>query len=285
MFDSLLDEARTTCLVDARGLGLPLARGPPVWPVSCVSYAENHEITIKAGRGGFRVNATGGLRSPPGGRPRALPEPPPNPFEGFRWYVVRTVHGQTDLADQEIREAGFEVVTARICRPATPARRSASGSLIRAREERYDPLFVRYIIVSLDLADPAWHSIPAMDSVERIISGGYLANNGVGIPIAVPDSAIERLREKVLTPSWCSTPTGIVYPPGYRPPTDDGDLIEPGTALRLSEGVLADQAAICEMSDGQRIMMLMNWFNRDNVRVSTSQSRVEVVLPADAEAT
>jgi transcription antitermination factor NusG len=202
------------------------------------------------------------------------------PIERLRWYVVRTVHGQTDLAEQEIREAGFETVTARLCRPATKARRSVSGSLVRAREEHFVPLFVRYVVVRLNLADPSWHAIPEMDSVERIISGGHHTNGGIGIPISVPDSAIERLR-KILSPCKGSPPggpDGVYYPPGYRARTDDADAIEAGAALRMEDGPFADRAAVCEASDGQRIVMVMNLFNRDNVRVSRAQAGVEAFV-------
>jgi transcription antitermination factor NusG len=201
-------------------------------------------------------------------RSRPEPEPAEPRPDVERWYVVRTAHGQTDLADNEIRQAGFEVVKARICRPATHARRSASGSLIRATEERYDPLFVRYVIVRLNLADQAWKQIPEMESVERIISGGHLANNGVGVPIAVRDSAIDRLR-KILSP------TGIYYPPDYRPPLEAGDPIDVGTSLHMQDGLLSEYAGICAQSDGKRVEMLMGWFGRDNVPTHVRQSSVE----------
>jgi transcription antitermination factor NusG len=203
-------------------------------------------------------------------RSRPEPEPTEPRPDVDRWYVVRTVHGQTDHADWEIRQAGFEVVTARICRPATPARRSVSGSLIRATEERYDPLFVRYVIVRLNLADTAWKRIPDMESVERIISGGHLTNNGIGVPIAVRDSAIERLR-KILSP------IGIYYPPGYHQPFDVGEPIDVGTSLRMQDGLLAEYAGICAQSDGKRVEMLMGWFGRDNVPTHVRQSSVQPV--------
>jgi transcription antitermination factor NusG len=204
---------------------------------------------------------------------RSRPEPEPEqtePTDVERWYVVRTMHGQTDLADDEIRQAGFEVVTARICRPATPARRSASGSLIRATEERYDPLFIRYVIVRLNLAAPDWKRIPAMESVERIISDGHLSNNGIGVPIAVRDSAIERLR-KILSPA------GIYFPPGYRAAYVVGDPIDVGTALHVQDGLLAEYAGICAQSDGKRVEMLMGWFGRDNVPTHVRQSAVQAI--------
>jgi transcription antitermination factor NusG len=245
----------------------PDARGPPFPLAPCDSHIQIPEITIKAARGGFRANALGGLRSPPGGRPRKPMPSAPDP-DVFRWYVVRAKHGRTDAADEEIREAGFDVVTAKKCLPRTRARRSSSGSLIRAQEERFVPLFVRYVIVALNLTDPSWHVIRDMESVERIISGNHHTNNGVGIPIAVPDQAITDLR-KILSPA------GIWFPLGYRAPVDDDDPIGAGSGVRILDGPLADIAAVCDQSDGKRIEMLMGWFNRDNVKTTMAQSSVE----------
>lgn len=220
------------------------------------------------GHGGARANS-GGARPNSGGARTGAGRPckqvaATKPLDVFRWYVVRTLHGQTDAADDDIREAGYEVVTAKICRPATRARRGASGSLIRATEESFVPLFVRYIIVSLNLNDPRWRDLLECEGVERIISGGHVSNNGIGIPISVPDAAIERLR-KILSAD------GIFYPRGYKARVDDPDEpIVAGTSLRMGE-----YTGICEWSDGQRVMMLMNMFNRDNVRTTVAQSAVE----------
>jgi transcription antitermination factor NusG len=222
--------------------------------------------------GGPRDNSGGARENSGGARPNSGPKRIvylTHP-DAERWYVVRTVYGQTDLADEQIREAGFEVVTARICRPATHARRSVSGSLIPATEERYDPLFVRYVIVRLNLADQAWKRIKDMESVERIICGGDLMVGEVGVPIAVRDIAIERLR-KILSPA------GVYYPPDYRHPFEVGDPIDVGTSLRMQDGLLAEYAGICAQSDGKRVEMLMGWFGRDNVPTHVRQSAVEAV--------
>lgn len=256
-------EARTGHLPDASRL---LSGFTPL-----SGHIRKSESISKFTHGGARENS-GGARAG-AGRPRAAPVSPA--VVQPHWYVARAVHGQTDLADDEIRAAGFEVVTAKLCRPATRARRSASGSLVRAREEQFLPLFVRYIIVRFSLADPGWHDIPAMDSVERIICGGHVSNGGVGIPIAIPDPQIDKLR-KILSPA------GVWFPPGYRARTDDEDPFDVGTRLELPDGAMAGHAGVCAMSDGQRIEMLMGWFNRDNTRTSVAHAKVAVAkAPVD----
>jgi transcription antitermination factor NusG len=293
------------------------ARGPPGRRYqaggSIIANGNGHG-GARANSGGARENAGGARRNSGGarlnsggaragaGRPCTITPPS---TDGLRWYVVRAVHrlGEdsqvgfrfaeaqrkafedsgdpiaratpTALAEFEIREAGFEILTAKLYRPAVRAHRTPAGKYVRSREERFDSLFVRYVIVRLDLADPRWHLIPAMDSVERIICGGHVVNNGVGIPIPVADRAIEWLCAKL-------SPEGVFYPPGYRAPRDREQPIDAGTALRLVDGPLLDRAGICEMSDGERVVMLMGWFNRDNVPTKMRQSVVEVIGEASA---
>jgi transcription antitermination factor NusG len=225
---------------------------------------------VRINSGGPRINSGGPRENSGGARPNSGPKRIlylPRP-DAERWYVVRTVHGGTDLADEQIRAAGFEVVTARICRPATRARRSASGSLIRATEERFDPLFPRYVIVRLNLSDPDWMRVLQPESVETIISGEDWNGDKAGVPISIPDSAIDFLR-RILSP------TGVYYPKGYRQPFDDDEPIDVGTSLHTKDGLLADYSGTCDHSDGKRVKMLMGWFGRDNVPTHVRQSLVE----------
>jgi hypothetical protein len=294
----------------------PIARGPPFPFASCVSHTEIpdlisskfsqtgdplrrrrlarerrvHAMFLEFAHGGARPNS-GGARENSGGARVGAGRPfksivSVSPDDRFRWYVVRACHGQTDVADDEIRGAGFDVVTAKIARPPTHARRSASGSLIRATEERFDPLFVRYIIVSLNLTDPFWRDVLDCEGVERIISGSHLSNHGIGIPIALRDKAIEELREIL-------SPTGIYFPPGYkkavarfkaaasrkRASVDPDDAIDAGTPLHMThdDSPLSGIAGVCAQGDGARISMLMDWFNRPGgVPTNVARSAVEI---------
>ena len=281
---------------------LPDARGPPLSSIaSCVSYVENPDLISSklAGHGGARPNS-GGARENSGGaragagRPYKV-IPIRMPTGRFLWYVARAVHTQTDVAESDIWAAGFEIFSPQIFRPAVPAHRDFAGVFVHARGERFDPLFVRYVIVSLDLTDPSWREIPNMDSVERIISGGHSSNNGIGIPIAVRDAEIEGLR-KELSPDGCLypkgyrvAPNGRYYPRHYRAAPDGrfyppshfkrGEPINAGTSLRIPDGPEGNSTGMCEKSDGERVVMLMNWFNRDGVPTHVKQSAVEAAEP------
>lgn len=181
------------------------------------------------------------------------------PIARPRWYVVRTFHGQTAVADRAIREAGFEVFSPTIFKPATAPRRDANGVVRPGLPDRVEFLFVRYIIVSFDLTDPSWRKILDYDGVERIISTSLFTDHHMH-PIAVPDFEIERVR-KLVGPDGC---LNVHEKP-----------IAAGTRLRLRDGLLADAAGLCAASDGQRVLMLMNLFNRENVPVRTRQASVE----------
>ena len=169
-----------------------------------------------------------------------------------RWYVVRAANGRTQAVDDALREAGFEVVTAVLCHPGTRAKRSAAGSLIRRREEWFEPLFPPYLIVRLFLGDPGWRRVLAIEGVERVIS----AAGECGAPIPVPDAAIERLRAIL-------SPDGVLYPPDYRPPVDDDEPIEPGRPARMRHGAMADLIGICTWSDQRRVRLLMQWLGQE----------------------
>jgi transcription antitermination factor NusG len=188
----------------------------------------------------------------------------------MHWYVARAVHGQGEEADWEIRTAGFDVVTARIFKPATRAHRTPTGRLMPATEQSFPLLFVRYVIVRFSLAGVGWHKIPAMDSVERVICGGYI-DGRPGVPIPIPDSEIETLRK------WLHS-DGCLYPPGHMYARDGNRMgIEAGAAVTFLGGPLADRKAVYEMSDGKRASLVTYMFNRDDVRTSVAQSAVGVV--------
>lgn len=229
--------------------GFPLPHAP------CASNSEIADsIKFAAGWGGARARA---------GRPRKVVRLSAT-RDIFRWYVARARYGQTALADREIRQAGYTVFAPTVFKPAVPPRRDSAGVMRPGKPDRVDYLFVRYIIVSLNLSDPSWREVLACDGVERIISGGHLANGGVGIPIAVPDEAIAWVRQ-LLNVNGCVDPRVFREKP-----------IKVGARLRMIDGPMPDREGVCAMSDGARVMLLINLLGRP-VSIEMAQSAVEVV--------
>jgi transcription antitermination factor NusG len=246
----------------------PDARGPALAShASCDANGDSKElISSKFGHGGPRANS-GGPRENSGGRRVGAGRPckvAPMPLDVPRWYVVRTLHGMTAVADREIRLSGFEVFAPTIFKPSTPPRRDSTGVMRPGKPDRVDYLFVRYIITRMNLANSDWRRVLACDGVERVISGGHSSNGGVGIPIAVPDEAIDWVRQLL-------GPNGCIDPRVHRE-----KAIKVGTSLRLLDGPMPDRIGVCEMSDGARVVLLMNLLGRP-VRVTVAQSSVQAV--------
>ena len=238
------------------------ARGPPICgPAMSASHTEIAGITTKFGHGGARANS-GGLRSPPGGRPRKSVSQM-TAVDVPRWYCLRTDHRAEMLAFVELSHADVTVFAPMMWKPPEEMRRYTNGSVRQARPARLVPLFRRYIFVQLMLSDPSWHRIKDLPGIERFISSAASARGEPGLPIAIPDEAIASVRELL-------SPNGCLYPPSYH-----DAAIPAGTALHLTAGPFADRAAICRLSDGRRVAMLMQMFGREVV-VTTRQSGVEV---------
>lgn len=243
------------------------ARGSPA---SCASYPQiRPEFSSKlAGWGGARENS-GGPRANSGGaragagRPRNLVRLMPV-RDAFRWYCVRTDRGAEVIADRELCEADFTVFAPTIWKPAEEMRRYTNGSIRRARPDRVVPMFRRYLFVRLNLTDPSWHVIKDLPGVEYLLCSAPSGPGLAGLPIALPDEAIQWIRGLLAS-------NGCLYPPDYH-----NTPIEAGTEIRMAAGPLAERAAICKLSDGKRVVMMMSLFNRE-VPVTTMQSAVEVM--------
>ena len=258
-----LDNGRT----GARTSDIPGARAALGLNAPCESNAENTPITIKAGRGGFRANATGGLRSPPGGRPRNVPRLV-MPVDVERWYCVRAVRGQERHADIAIRLAGFTLFAPTILKLATPPRRDSTGAMRPGKPDRIGYMFGAYMFVSLNLSEPGWRGIKDVEGVDRVMTGADLSARASGMPVAVPDSAIDWVRG-LLEPNGCMYPKNY---PGYR----HRDLVAVGTAQRMLVGGMMDQIGICDWSDHRRARLLFNILGRQ-VPVTVDRAAFEAV--------
>ncbi len=259
-------------LVDSAADRVPYTplRGVRDFPAPCASYPQIAALfsSKMAGWGGARENS-GGARANSGGA-RAGAGRPRNPVrlmtpsDVFRWYCIRTDHMAELIADRELCEAGFTVFAPTIWKPAEEMRRYTNGSIRRARPDRVVPLFRRYLFVHLNLTDPGWHAIDDLPGIERILSSAPPAPGLPGQPVAVRDEAIEWVRGLL-------APNGCLYPPSYH-----NTPIEAGTEIRMPSGPLAERAAVCRLSDGKRVVMMMTLFGRE-VPVTTLQALVEPV--------
>jgi hypothetical protein len=191
------DDALTLLSSDARG---------PLFPhASRVSCAGNPE-SIKFGHGGRRIGA---------GRPRkivAALDPAP---DVFRWYAIRTAHGDARKADIAIRLAGITLFAPTIFLPARPAGRRPGGAYRPAKIERIEYLFWRVMFVSLNLTHPNWRDVleltgPAPgDEPGRHVVECFITGAGSRRPAPISDRAIERVRE-LLAPNGCLYPSNYV---------------------------------------------------------------------------
>lgn len=239
---------------------LPDARGPPFGPASSSGYFRNREVFKFAGHGGARSGA---------GRPRNIVAPSPMPLDVFRWYCVRVIRGEERTADIDMRLAGFTLFAPTIMKMATPPRRDATTGVMRpGKLDRIEYMFRSFMFVSLNLSDPGWVAIKDVPGVDHVMTGADVRARASGIPIAIPDSAIEWIKG-LLEPNGCMYPKNY---PGHR----HRDLLSVGTSQRMLTGGLTDQTGICEWSDYRRARLLFSILGRE-VRVTVERSAIEAV--------
>jgi transcription antitermination factor NusG len=228
----------------------------------------------RANSGGARENSGG--RRDGAGRPRERSVLAVMSFDIDRWYCVRTKFGEANLADEEVRLAGFTVFNPSLYHPPTPPRRDVRGMMRPAKPERIAQAFPRYFFVRLNLSDPGWHQVRRLPGVERIMSVAD-HRSGPGIPIALPDGAIESIR------ALCKE-NDCIYPLGWkfsdadpeRPHVPEPVEIEAGTRFQLVNDPCDSQRTfICDWSDGKNVGFLMEILGRE-APTTVAQSSVRI---------
>ena len=203
-------------------------------------------IIPRTGPGGARANPEGS------GQPEKVSAPSAPPRDIDRWYCLRTEFGQERRADIAVRLDGGTAFNPSIYRPATPARRDAGGIIRPGKSIRFELLFQRYIFVRLNLSEPYWYQVKRLPGVERIISGVNLTG-GPGMPIAVPDSAID----------WVRGLAGFAQSDCLYPLNNRDTRIEAGISVTEPRGPLTGYGGVCTWSEGKRVRMLMRLMGRD----------------------
>jgi transcription antitermination factor NusG len=252
----------------------------------CASYAETDNVisSSKFGHGGPRPNSggprpnsggarenSGGVRAGAGRPVVAKPDFTGRNPGAPRWYCARTYWHAEKTASRELRDAGYAVFSPSIWLPAVKAWGNAVGATRPAVPERVEPMFPRYVLVQFRRFVDDWKRIRRLPGVEYL----FLAD---GIPIAMPDQAIELIRG-LCDVNDCLYPDNITA--GERgaaivqavPPETP---FEVGATARLLDGAMAGRTGICTWSDIRRVKLLMHILHRP-VWLTVARERVEAV--------
>lgn len=154
-----------------------------------------------------------------------------NAEASYAWYVIHTKAREEYRAQENLLRQGYEVFL-----PVLHRERLTAGKKVVAEE----PLFTRYLFVSLSETDSNWYSIRSTRGVQRIVEFGQG-------PVAVPDDLILKLKSgtRVVQPSF-----------------------KPGDAVQITEGPFRHILAIYAAPDGeQRAFLLIDLLN-DQRKVS-----------------
>jgi transcriptional antiterminator RfaH len=157
------------------------------------------------------------------------------------WFVAHTHPMKEQIAEQHLREQGFDVYLPCFKKMRRHARKA---------EEVLAPLFPRYLFVAMELKTARWRCINSTRGVS------YLLQND-GLPAEVPEQIIETLKEK-------ETAEGLVS-------VNSLIALVKGDKVRILKGVFKDHLATFETMDAkQRVQLLLTFLGRET----------EISLPA-----
>lgn len=162
-----------------------------------------------------------------------------------QWFAVHTQSAKEQLAEQHLRQQGFEVYLPRYKK-------------IRRHARKIDavlaPLFPRYLFIRLDLTLDLWQKVNGTRGVVYL-----LMNNNY--PISVSDFVVNNLKAE-------EDLNGTL-------PISSLILFTKGDKVRVCEGKFAGHTAIFEKLDGeQRVQILLSFLGRET-RVSFPTYAVE----------
>lgn len=148
-----------------------------------------------------------------------------------RWYAIYTQPRCEQKAVAHLRNQGFETYL-----PTEWKRRSHARRIDMVRA----PFFPRYLFVAIDVDNARWRTVNSTVGVVGMVQCG-------NAPVPVPDRVIEALRARE---------------------SDDGAIASDcrdfalGTALRVTEGPLADTMGLFQLGDHDRVTLLLEMMGR-----------------------
>ena len=206
----------------------------------CVSSGQTDPLFSKIGKhGGPRANS-GGAR--PGSGPKPRPQGYVNTTTGPRWYCLQ-IDPRYDIALRiELEARGFDTFQ--------PVFIDADNQVPR-------PLFVGYLFVQFDAANPTWRDIPHLraSGVRRLFSAS--AERPIPMRLGVVEYWIDK----------AATDGGVIDARPVAP-----SPIEVGTQVRVVSGPLSDMTGLCRSSTADRVEIMLGGFA---VRLSRSMVQAE----------
>ncbi len=150
------------------------------------------------------------------------------------WFVVHTQPNKERIAEQHLREQGFEVYMPKFKKIRRHARKV---------DEVLSPLFPRYIFVAIDIEIDRWRCVNGTRGVIYLL----VSDNK---PIPVPTQIIDRLKEQ-------ENAEGLV-------PVNSIALFTQGDQVRVTAGAFKDYTATVEtLDDKQRVQLLLTFLGRE----------------------
>lgn len=163
------------------------------------------------------------------GDPRLLKAPPadtvPSPVQGRRWHVVHTRPFAEMVAAVNLGRLGYPVCYPCFHKTTRHARRTTKSLA---------PLFPRYLFVEFDITRDRWRCINSTRGVVRLIMQGERPQP---VPVGVIESILRYINEDGTIRTL--------------------SLFEPGQAVRIENGPLADLVATferCEPDGRARVL-------------------------------
>ena len=155
-------------------------------------------------------------------------------IEGKSWYLVYTKPRAETLASTNLKRQGYHCYL-----PRFEASRKARGKLIT----QVEPMFPRYLFISLDTKNDDWSPIRSTLGVARMVAFGAM-------PTSVSDTLIQALMER-------ENAMGLLLPP--RREFDEGERV------RIFEGPFKDYEAIfLARNSNERVLVLLDILGKES---------------------